>query len=303
MFRRWLGQTMCLLGVFIVHPNVMATENGGFGPYGVGAQTLGSSFLPPPGKTVAYGYMLLYSAGEFVGGDGRPMISDFNLDVVAEATMMRYAWDFTYAGFRFGSALVQEAVHVSVDAAGNGDSDGGLMLLNIQPLAVSRMAGSLHLLTASHVMIPLGRYDPAASANSAHNYFTFAQEFSATWTPDVRWILDITANVSLNERNKKTGYKSGNLVGVTWAANHRPFAAAPNWQIGINGFYLRQIEDDRMGDVRFGDGFRLLKVAAGPQLAYWFSPSVAVVAKWQKEWEVRNAPKGDLLWIQAAFPL
>lgn len=292
-----------LLGIASVHPVASATENGGFGPYAVGAQTLGSGFLPPPGKTMTYGYMLYYSAGKFADSNGHSMIPDFGLDVAAEATMTRHAWDVTYAGFSFGSAIIQEAAHVGVDAAGNSDSDGGFMLLNVQPLAISRTMGRWHVLTASHLLFPLGDYEPAAMANSANNYFSFAQELSATWMPTPRWMVDISTNISFNERNKKTDYKSGDQVGVTWAANHRPFAGSPNWQVGVSGLYLRQIEDDRVNDVAVGDGFRILKITGGPQVGYWFSPAFAVVVKWQKEWDVRNAPQGDAFWMQAAFPM
>lgn len=300
--RTWMA-LVYLLGVASIHTAARATENGGFGPYAVGAQTLGAGVLPPAGKTTTYQYTLYYSAGTFVDGDGKSMIPGFDLTVAAEGTMTRHTWDLSYAGLSFGSALIQQAIHVQLDAAGNSDEDGGFTLLNIQPIAISRTIGSWHLLTASHLLFPLGHYDATALANSANNYFAFAQEFSATWTPSARWMVDVSTNLSFNRRNKKTEYKSGDLFGLTWAANYRPFANAPNVQVGLNGLYLRQIEDDMKRSSPVGDGFRIRKVSAGPQIGYWISPHIAVVLKWQKEWEVRNAPKGDVIWLQAAIPM
>lgn len=282
---------------------IAATENGGFGPYAIGAQTLGSGIMPSRGTTTTYGYVLYYEAENFVDGRGRSMVPDFHLTVSAEGTMTRHTWDFQYGGMRFGSAVIQEAVRVGIDAGGASESDHDVVLLNIQPLAVSRAFGAWHLLTASHLLFPLGSYDEAALANAENNYFAFAQEFSATWVPNRQWMVDLSTNLTLNKRNKKSDYKSGDLIGLTWAVNHNPFRAAPQWQFGVNGLYLRQIEDDQLHDQRAGDGFRIHKTSAGPQIAYWFSPAVAVVVKWQKEWNVRNAPQGDAFWLQAAFPL
>lgn len=291
------------IGMACVDPAAVASENGGFGPYGIGAETLGSGFLPPAGETMTYGYLLNYSAGKFAGGNGQPIIPGFDLNVMAEATMTRHTWGFSYAGFNFGSALIQEAVRVSVRAAGSSDNNAGFSFINVQPLAVSRAIGDWHFLTATHLLIPVGHYDPAALANSTNNYFTITQEFSATWTPSPRWMVDVSTNLSFNDRNKATDYESGDMFGVTWGANYRPFPAALNWQLGVNGLYLTQLEDDRVHHAKVGDGFRIRKVSAGPQIGYWFSPQFAVVAKWQKEFDVRNAPKGDAIWLQAAFPM
>lgn len=292
-----------VFAVAVVHLPVSATENGGFGPYAVGAQTLGSGLLPPPGVTMNYGYVLYYEAERFVDGQGRSMVPDFHLAVSAEGTMTRHTWDFQYAGMKFGSALIQEALRVGVDAGGASASDRDVILFNVQPLAVSRAFGAWHLLTVSHLLFPLGNYDTAAMVNAANNYFAFAQEWSATWIPNRHWMVDLSTNLTLNKRNKKSNYKSGDLVALTWGIHHKPFPSAPQWQVGVNGVYLRQIEDDELHDQRVGDGFRIHKASAGPQIGYWFSPAVAVVVKWQKEWDVENAPQGDAFWLQAAFPL
>lgn len=293
-----------LLAGLISSPSIVtATENGGFGPYGVGAQTLGSGMLGPRGATIQYGYLAYYSASKFVDDNGRSAIPGFELNVAMEATMTRHTWDFTYGGFTFGSAVIQEALHLDVEAAGKSDSARGPMMINIQPLAVGRHMGNWHVLTASHFLFPLGSYDPNALANSANNYFTFAQELSVTWMPTTKWMLDLSSNISINRRNPKTDYRSGDLVDFTWGANYRPFKTDPRWQIGISGLYHYQYQDDEIKGKEVPGGFRLRKLDAGPQLGMWVTPTAAVVLKWHKEWEVRNGPQGDVFWLQAAFPI
>lgn len=115
-------------------------------------------------------------------------------------------------------------------------------------------------------------------------------------------MLDLSSSISFNRTNPETDYRSGTLLGFTWAANYRPFASRPQWQIGINGLYLDQIRDDEIDGEDVPGGFQLRKITAGPQVGYWITPAAAVVMKWAREYEVRNAPQGDQIWLQAAFP-
>lgn len=294
---------LLVVGLSSVHSIAAAAENGGFGPYGVGAQTLASGILAPQGATVQYGYLAYYSASKFVDDNGHSAIPGFEVNVAVEATMTRHTWDFTYGGFTFGSALIQEAAHVDVEAAGTSDSARGPVFVNIQPLAIGRHMGDWHVLTATHLLFPLGSYDRNALANSANNYFTFTQELSVTWIPTAKWMLDLSSNISINRRNPKTDYRSGDLVDFTWGANYRPFESDPRWQVGVSGIYHYQYQDDEVKGKEVPGGFRLRKFNAGPQLGFWLTPAAAVVLKWHKEWEVRNGPQGDVFWLQAAFPI
>jgi len=121
--------------------------------------------------------------------------------------------------------------------------------------------------------------------------------------PTPKWDISLDSNVSFNLRNKATGYRSGDLFAVTYGANYRPFDSNQKWQFGINGFYEQQFSDDRSYGQPVPTGFRLRKVAVGPQAVYWVSPAVAIVLKLQHEMAVRNAPRGDLMWLECAFPL
>ncbi|MGQ0503509.1 MAG: SphA family protein [Panacagrimonas sp.] len=306
VFARAVCGLSFLVGSALAPSVTLASESGGFGPFAVGAQTLGSGVLAPPGVTVNYAYLLYYTADKFVGNDGKTFapLADFKLDAYAEATMTRHTWQFTAGGFNFGSAIIQEAIHLEVEVAGQKDSSSGAVLVNLVPLIVGRHMGNWHALAAGHFIMP-GNYDKDALANGTQNYFTFTQELSVTWTPTPQWMIDLSTNYSWNHRNHQTDYESGDLYGLTWGANYRPIASDPRWQVGLHGLYLKQVEDDRIGNdsVPLPGGFRLRKMNAGPQFGYWFNPGAAVVFKWTKEWDTRNGPEGDLFWLQAAFPI
>ncbi len=285
-----------------LHPLASASEGGAFGNYGVGASTLASGILGPPGTFVQYGYLLFYSADKFVDDRGHSSIPDFDLDIIATATITRYTWDFTYHGFSFASALIPEALHVDVDIGSVHDEATGLAYINVQPLAIGRSFGNWHVMTATHMFFPTGDYDRNALANSTLNHKGVTQELSVTWLPNARWMFDLSSSISFNRRNPDTDYRSGTLLGFTWAANYRPFSSNPKWQVGINGLYLDQIRDDEIDGEAVQGGFQLRKVTAGPQFGYWITPAAAIVVKWAREYEVRNAPQGDQIWLQAAFP-
>ncbi|MNP79333.1 hypothetical protein D3C76_1771450 [compost metagenome] len=80
------------------------------------------------------------------------------------------------------------------------------------------------------------------------------------------------------------------------------YSVTDKWQVGVQGFYSKQVSDDELDGEKYLDGFRGQSAALGPQVRYTISPGVAVVAKYQHEFAVENRSKGDRFWIQFAFP-
>lgn len=278
-----------------------AIEGGTFGNYGVGAMTVAAGLLPPPGETYFYGYLAHYSADRFVDGNGDSMIPGFNLDLTVEATQIKHTWKFKIAGLSVGSGIIQEAVHVDIEAGGQRDKATGNFLLALQPLILGGNSGNLHFSTSSYISIPAGDYDADSLANHVLNYYSFTQDLALTWLPTPQWMLDLVTNVSINSTNHDTNYHSGDFIAFTWGAQYRP-ASAPKWQVGVSGLYLDQFEDDRLNGDKVPGGFKLLKINGGPQVAYWPTQTMAIVAKWHHEFEVENGPKGDLFWLQVGMP-
>ena len=51
-----------------------------------------------------------------------------------------------------------------------------------------------------------------------------------------------------------------------------------------------------------GNGFRGQAFAIGPALRYQFDKA-GLELRWLKEFEVRNRPEGDALWLKLVLPL
>ena len=88
--------------------------------------------------------------------------------------------------------------------------------------------------------------------------------------------------------------------GVNWA----PFASISNLFFGVGGYYVNQFTDDEINGVKVNpDGFRLRRIALGPQVVYYFSQKAGIAAKYQREFETENGPEGDRFWIQFVVPI
>ncbi|MGQ0696877.1 MAG: SphA family protein [Panacagrimonas sp.] len=279
----------------------IASENG-TGNYGVGVQTVAAGLLPPPGMTMFNGYVVYYTADSFRDDKGNSLIPGFQADLHVQALRAVHTWG-TFKGVTLSSSLIFESIQIELEAAGQEDSDFGPTLIDVEPLHIGIKLGDWYLQTGTYFWIPLGSYDRTALANNSFGYATVSQSFAGSWLPTPQWELSLDANISFNFENKDTHYQSGDLYGLTYSLGYRPFVSNPKWQLGVNGFYVKQFNDDEIDGVKVPTGFRLQKFAVGPQVVYWFSQAVAVVFKWQNESSVRNAPDGDSFWLQAAFPL
>ena len=257
-FRKSARYMLAVISLLVTSQS-LGSENGGFGNYGIGVQTIAAGMLPPVGMTLFNAYAVNYRADRFLDDQGKELIPNFKADI-------------------------------------------HLQLIEIDPIHLGINIGDWHLQTATYVWLPLGNYDPADLAHSSQNYATVSQSMAVTWLPTPQWEVTLDANVSFNFRNSETDYRSGDLFGLTYSAGYRPFPSHPQWQLGINGLYVQQFNDDEIDDQKVPTGFRLRKLSAGPQAVYWFSPAVAAALKWQHEVHVRNGPKGDSIWLQAAFP-
>lgn len=293
----------CLLGLSILlsASNSLASENG-TGNYGVGVQTVAAGLLPPPGMTMFNGYAVYYTADSFRDDKGHSLIPGFQADLHVQALRAVHTWGI-YQGVTVTSSLIFESIYASIEAFGQKDSDFGPTLIDIEPVHLGIKLGDWYLQTGTYFWLPIGSYDEKALANSSFGYATISQSVAASWMPTPQWELSLDGNVSFNFENKDSNYESGDLLGLTYSLGYRPFLTNPKWQLGINGFFVKQFNDDKIDGRRVPTGFRLRKFAVGPQIVYWFSPAIAAVFKWQHEMDARNAPQGDSIWLQAAFPL
>ncbi len=286
----------------------LAVENGN-PQWPIGVQTIIPAILPAAGETAYFNYTLYYHADSFKGANGNDLIPGFEANVLAEAPRIVHTWEAKLGPFNMstGAILVGNFVKVEADPVPGvrlKDSVTGLNFLYLTPLYLTYNTPTLHLLYGPSAIIPVGHFSEHDLANPTNNYYSFHQEFAFTYFPKKNLEISTEGGLTFNAENPDTNYQSGATFDIDWGVNWAPIASMPNLFFGLQGFYVTQFTDDEVNDVTVRPGgFRLEKIALGPQLIYYFSPKAGICAKYQREFDTKNGPEGDRYWVQFVFPI
>ena len=83
-----------------------------------------------------------------------------------------------------------------------------------------------------------------------------------------------------------------------------PRKSIGNWGLGVNGYFLKQLSDDKQGGVKVGtDGNRGQVLAIGPCVKYQSATGAVFVGQWQHETHVENRFGGDKVWLKLITPI
>lgn len=278
-----------------------ATENG-IASYPVGVSTVLNGILPAPGETRFYNYMQYYSANKFAGPNGQSIIPGFKSSVFVEAPRIIHTWNQTLGPFSLSSGIIVPLFNTDLTLPVGSGSKTAVGDIIIHPLMIgyTNSSHSLFVMSSFDVALPTGAYDPKRIANTGLNTYAFMPNISATWFPTQDWELSGTAQLEFNSRNHATDYQSGTVATLEGLVG---YSVRKDLQLGVQGFYLKQISDDKQnGQAVAGNGFRGQAMGIGPQIRWDWTPGSAVTFKYQREFSVRNRPQGDRFWLQVSVP-
>jgi len=157
------------------------------------------------------------------------------------------------------------------------------------------------MVNAVDVVVPTGNYDAADFVNPGQNKWVFRLNHMGTWHPAPAWDVSYRLHWDYNFSNSATDYHSGQTVYLNWAIGWKP---RPQMTVGLAGYYLRQVTDDRQaGHVVGPDGNRTRVDGIGPCVKYFLPNHVMLTAKYFREFNARNHPEGDQFWLQVTVPL
>ena len=279
----------------------VATENG-LTSYPIGVNTVLDGVLPPPGASQFYSYTEYYVTNQFSGNQGQAIIPGFRTSLIAEAPRVIHTWSPLFGPFTVSSGMVVPIVHLSTRVDGLSGQNTGLGDVTISPLYIGykNADSTVFSYLGLDITVPSGAYSASRVANLGRNVFAFVPNFNLTVFPrrDIEATLSI--NVEFDTKNQSTNYQSGNVASLEYLLG---YSITPKFQVGIQGYVLSQFSDDRQSGVTVDDGFRGRAIAFGPQVRYNFSPTSAIVLKYQHEVAVRNRATGDRLWVELTFPI
>jgi hypothetical protein len=293
---------LLLAGCALMPQSSGGTENGTTA-FPNGGEDFLVAVMPPPGW---YGqlYLTRFSAQELQGDSGRAPIAVFDLDLHAVTSRLDWVKPATILGAdRWGTMLVLPWLDLDLQvepapgliARGRERGFGDLTIGN----GLHWTLGRFEMVNAVDVVVPLGEYGPDRPVSPGRNQWVVRLNHMGTWLPTPHWDVSYRLHWDYNFRNTATDYLSGQTVYLNWGVGWKP---APTTTVGAVGFFLRQITDDRMGSQPVPpDGNRLQASGIGAALKYAAPHGVMYTLKYLRDFDVQNGPKGDYLWLNAAF--
>lgn len=259
--------------------------------------------MPPPGW---YGtlYLTRYTADEVMDDSGRMAVADFDLTVNAVTPRLDWVKPVSILGAdRWGTLFILPLLDLDLQV----EPVPGLELLGseqgIGDLTIGNglhwTLGKYEMVNAVDIVAPIGSYDASRLVNPGRNQWVVRLNHMGTWFPTPNWDLSYRLHWDYNFRNDDTDYQSGQTVYLNWAIGWKP---APTTTVGIVGFFLRQVTDDRIGSqVVPPDGNRLRTSGIGAAVKYAAPHGVMYTVRYFQDFDVRNGPEGDQFWLNAAL--
>jgi hypothetical protein len=152
------------------------------------------------------------------------------------------------------------------------------------------------------VIAPTGHYDTKYTANIGSNTWSVNPYWAMTFLPTPALEFSTRLHYLYNYRNTDPGMspaiqnvQAGQAVWANFAASYR---VLPNLNVGLNGYWFRQITDDKLNGGRdpaggiVARGVRSTDLSIGPGALWKVSPKTLVFANVYLPVTVRNTPGG-----------
>ena len=282
----------------------IATEHGTTA-FPNGAEDFLVAGMPPPGW-YAMVYANHYHADKLAGPDGTVPLPSFDLKVNVAALRLDWIKPVTVFGAdRWGTLLFMPVIDLDLALS---PAPGVSVKGSKRGLSDITLGNGLHwtfpkfdMVNAVDLVAPVGAYAAADPVNPGQNRWVVRLNHMGTWHPAPEWDISYRLLWDYNFNNPDTDYHSGQTLYLNWAAGWKPI---PPLTIGLAGYFLRQLTDDRQAGQAVGpDGDRVRVDGIGPGIKYFLPNHVMLTAKYFREFNVRNHPQGDQFWFYVAIPL
>jgi hypothetical protein len=280
-----------------------ATEGGGQ-EFPIGVDTVDPALVPAPGGNILLSYTVGYIADRVNDQNGHSAHPGFHVDVAVEAIKLVHTWS-NQAGIDISSGIVNGVNNTDltvIPGAVKGQETGAIDTELLPIILHTEVGHGLHLQWNASVWMPDGTYDRNNPASMGFNKTSFGMQFMSTWLPTPKWDLSTATTVEFGAKNSATQYYSGSSVNTDFQVGYRPIPSLPKLQVGVQGFYFQQVEDDKQYGVIYENGYQGRAVGVGPQIRYDAFEHGGIILKYQREVLAENRPQGDKLWLQMGIP-
>lgn len=301
-----LSRTALALAALSALALVPLTTQAKEGPdqYPNGAENWFAGAVPPPGN-----YFINYAgyySGTLRDGNGDKLNvggSTPKVSAVFDAMRFVQVTNTKLFGADWAWHVILPVVSQSLDIAplGGKARKTGIGDLTINPMILAWHSPTLHQAVGLDINLPTGAYDKNDPRKSiGANYTSFEPIYAVTYMGEGGIELSGKFMANFKTKNSDTDYQSGTDVHVDYLVgkNFGP------WGVGVSGYYLQQITNDKQAGVKVGtDGNKGQVFAFGPSVKYSTSNGLTFVAQWQHETMVENRFAGDKFWLKLIMPL
>lgn len=290
-----------LVGGVMASTMVLAKEGGD--QYPNGTENWFAGAVPPPGN-----YFINYF-GNWSGtlrdqnGDKvRPTGKDIKLNATFDALRFVKVTDTQFFGANYGWAAILPIVHLSIETPGGKASRTGIGDATITPMILSWHSPEMHYALGLDLNLPTGHFDKndAPGKNIGANYYSLEPVFGVTYLGKSGWEVSGKFMYNVKTKNNDTDYKSGDEFHMDYLVGKH---IGP-WSVGLSGYYLKQLTDDRQNGAKVGtDGNKGQVFAIGPSVKYETAGHSHLIFQWQHETNVENRFGGDKVWFKYIMPL
>lgn len=281
---------LCISGLT---PRVSATESGG-GAYPNGAEDFMTGALPPPG-TYVLNYFSYYHAARLKDNRGDSAPFDFDVESFADSVRVLHMTKQRVFGADWGMHILVPFVKVHASTPGGIGSKTGIGDVVINPFLLGWHFTNWHIAAGIDTVVPVGAYNKNDIANIGRNYWTFEPILAVTYLNSEGWEASAKFMYDFNTKNTATDYRSGQEFHFDYTLGKK----INNMNIGVGGYYYKQITDDALGGETVHDNKGQV-FAFGPQFRYGLK-NMAFTLKYQWETLAKNRPQGEQFWFKFMY--
>lgn len=277
-----------------------ATEGGG-SIYANGVENFLSGAMPPPGfYPIVYGTRYRATALRDNNGDDiSAALGGFRAEVTGVVPRFVWVTDKQVLGGQLAFHAIVPLLNVDVTIGANQQRKTGVGDINLAAALGYHVSDKLHYVVAFEANAPTGKYERGDLANIGRNYWNVEPLIAITYTQPTGVNADLKLMYDYNFRNTDTDYKSGQELHADYALG---WGFGNGWVAGAGGYVYRQVTDDKQGG-RTVPGNRGRAFAIGPSIKYQSKDGWFIVAKYEKQYDVRNRPDGGAFWVKTIIPL